>query len=118
MGMGGDTLEKDKRKIADFVNEYVKLNGYDVVMKNKELIELFEENDIKPESVFYLNSDYCYNKTNKGMIDNFKNDVHMFECVKRGYYRLLGENYKYNGEIIWEKISQQNKVLGNIEKFA
>ena len=41
MGMGGDTLEKDKRKIADFVNEYVKLNGYDVVMKNKELIELF-----------------------------------------------------------------------------
>ena len=25
MGMGGDTLEKDKRKIADFVNEYVKL---------------------------------------------------------------------------------------------
>ena len=115
-GNGWRYIGKRQEKIADFVNEYVKSNGYDVVMKNKELLELYEENDIKPESVFYLNSDYCYNKTNKGMIDNFKNDVHMFEYVKRGYYRLLGENYKYNGEIVHKgKCDKEAHTVGRWE---
>jgi len=50
------------------------------------------------------------------MIDNFKNDVHMFECVKRGYYRLLGENYKYNGEIVHKgKGDKEPRIIGRWE---
>ena len=59
MGMGGNVLENDKRKIADFINDYVKKNGYNVVLSNKELNALYEENGVAPESVYYLNSDYC-----------------------------------------------------------
>lgn len=58
MGMGGNVLENDKRKIADFINDYVKKNGYNVVLRNKELNALYEENGVAPESVYYLNSDY------------------------------------------------------------
>lgn len=42
MGMGGNVLENEKRKIADFINDYVKKNGYNVVLRNKELNALYE----------------------------------------------------------------------------
>ena len=111
MGMGGQVLENDKRKIADFINAYVKENGYNVVLTNKDLNEFYKENGIAPESVYYLNSDYCYNRTNKGMIATFKNDLHIFEYVKRGYYRLLGENYKYNGDVMHKRSDEKEEYV-------
>ena len=113
MGMGGKILEKDKRKIADFINDYVKKHGYNVVLRNKELNALYEENGVAPESVHYLNSDYCYNRTNNGMVENFKNDLHIFEYVKRGYYRLLGENYEYTGDIMHKPSREEEYVAGH-----
>ena len=91
MGMGGNVLENDKRKIADFINDYVKKNGYNVVLSNKELNALYEENGVAPESVYYLNSDYCYNRTNKGMV----------------------ENYEYTGDIMHKPSKEEEYVAGH-----
>lgn len=115
MAMGGDALKRDRRKIADFVNAYVETNGYDVVMKNQELIALFDANGVAPESQFYLNSDLCYNRINDGIIDDFKDEIHVFESVKRGYYRLLGENYEYTGNILHKKKAQPEYIAGQWE---
>lgn len=111
MGMGGQKLENDKRIIANFINAYVKKNGFNDVLSNKELNGLYEKNGVSPESVYWLNSDYCYNRTNKGMIDSFKNDLHIFEYVKRGYYRILGENYKYNGKVMHKKTGEKEPYV-------
>lgn len=46
-------------------------------------------------------SDYCYNLTNKGKIDNpILADFKIFEWISRGKYKYLGENYPYTGLII------------------
>ncbi len=133
-----DQLDKDRRKIADFINDFVEKNGYDIVLKNKELLELFEKNDVSPQSTWYLNSDICYDSTNDGMMEHFEKSVHLFSRPKRGYYRILGENYPYtgfvkhkprgsdevyivgewlNGELIkWEP--KDREMVGQFEKIA
>ena len=42
-----------------------------------------------------LPSDYCYNRTNKGI--SFSK--HIFEMIDRDNYRYLGENYPYSGHV-------------------
>jgi hypothetical protein len=112
--MGGDTLETDRRKIADFINEYVKNNGNDTILKNKDLKNLLSDNDVSPQSVFYLNSDLCYNRVNDGIIDTFREEIHLFEHVKRGYYRLLGENYPYTGDIKHKKAKEKEEYVAGM----
>jgi hypothetical protein len=51
--------------------------------------------------------DHCYNKTNKGNLDNIRptddhafstpDNIPLFECVTRGHFKYLGANYPYNG---------------------
>ena len=46
-------------------------------------------------------SDYCYNLTNKGKIDDpILVEFKIFEWIDRGKYKYLGENYPYTGLII------------------
>lgn len=45
-------------------------------------------------------SDYCYNLTNEGILDNSDLDkFKIFEWVSRGKYRYLGENHPYEGPV-------------------
>ena len=46
-------------------------------------------------------------------VENFKNDLHIFEYVKRGYYRLLGENYEYTGDIMHKPSKEEEYVAGH-----
>ena len=41
----------------------------------------------------YIPSDYCYNKTNKGI--NYEKQPHYFLYLGRGKYQYKGKNYKY-----------------------
>ena len=46
-----------------------------------------------------LPSDYCYNRINMGIVDDFEKRMHIFEYVKRNAYRFIGENVSYTGNI-------------------
>lgn len=121
--MGGKLLEEDYKKIAEFINSYVSNNGYEIILRNKDLLKLFDDNNVTPQSRYYLNSDLCYNRINNGIIDTFKDGIHLFEHVKRGYYRLLGEHYVYTGDIMHKKKKEKNEYIagrwlnGNIKEW-
>lgn len=102
--------EQSVREIADFVNAYAKDNPGEI-FKSGELTRLLKENGIEPD-VMFLPSDYCYNRTNAGIKD-FRNTIHVFEYVKRGVYRLLGEHFSYTGPVITKPSGQPfNYVVG------
>ncbi len=79
----------------------------------KEIIDLVLEKYPETNRSSIIPSDYCYNITNKGIpFDN-----HLFEHIEIGRYKVLGPNYKYNGDIyhcgnLWGKW-----IDGNIKKF-
>ncbi len=45
----------------------------------------------------YIPSDYCYNRTNNGII--YDKQPHYFLHIGRGKYRYVGKNYQYKGNI-------------------
>lgn len=45
----------------------------------------------------YIPSDYCYNRTNKGI--NYDKQPHYFLYLERGKYQYKGKNYVYSGNI-------------------
>lgn len=53
-------------------------------------------------------SDYCYNRTNRGI--NFNH--HLFHYISRNEYRYLGENYNYSGEIYWKPRNKDEIFVG------
>jgi hypothetical protein len=52
-------------------------------------------------------SDYCYNRTNKGV--NF--NQHLFIRINRKEYKYLGENYPYIGRIYWKPKQETNELF-------
>lgn len=52
-------------------------------------------------------SDYCYNRTNKGI--NF--NQHLFIRINRKEYKYLGENYPYTGRIYWKQRQETNELF-------
>lgn len=45
----------------------------------------------------YIPSDYCYDRTNKGI--NHEKQPHYFLYISRGKYRYVGKSYQYKGNI-------------------
>ena len=54
----------------------------------------------------YIPSDYCYNRTNKGV--NYDRQTHYFLHIGRGKYQYVGKNYQYKGNI--EQYPQNKKL--------
>ena len=58
----------------------------------------------------------CYNKTNKANLGSYETDIILFEaCEKQGYFKILGQNYPYTGDVIWTKKVGPNEVVGRWE---
>lgn len=51
--MGEKLLEEDYKKIAEFINNYVSNNGYEIIIRNKDLLKLFDDNNVTPQSRYY-----------------------------------------------------------------
>ena len=53
----------------------------------------------KRSETCYIPSDYCYNRTNKGIV--YENQPHYFikDLSVRGLYKYVGKNYVYNGKV-------------------
>ncbi len=65
-----------------------------------------------PTSV--LLADLSYNRTNKGI--NFEKHPHLFEFIKPGVYKYLGENYPYTGNVYKrEDEADEDIIIGKWE---
>ena len=84
-----------KDKLAMKINEYVADNGSDTVMDNDEILLLAGLEDAGLKA-----TDYCYNYVNSRVVAKYEDVPHLFEYLGRNQYRLLGENYPYNGETV------------------
>lgn len=91
-------LQEDREKAAEAIRQYVKTHGY-VEKANKEINGILDDYNATPKSVMYQNSDLFYNWTNMGSLDDFRDDIHLFERLGRNHYRLLGPDYKYTGTV-------------------
>lgn len=60
----------------------------------------------KRSETCYIPSDYCYNRTNKGV--KYDRQPHYFLHIGRGKYRYVGKNYQYKGNV--EQYPQNKKL--------
>ncbi len=108
-------MSKGKTYIQDVVgviNEYVRIHGSSDVMKKAEIESLLKEKGILNETRVQV-SDLCYNRSNVANFSSFESDIHLFEHLEKGYYRILGENYPYSGLILWlKKEDRIERIIG------
>ena len=84
-------------KITDLIKETFKDNIKGTVFTRKEIIKKVIEkyNNVNEGSI--IPSDYCYNRTNKGI--EFSKKPRLFYFLGDGMYECLGENYPFNGPV-------------------
>ena len=106
------TLDKNKREIADFLNEYVKSNGTQKIMSNSEIKALLGTAGISLYTMTQF-PDMCYNRTNYANLGSFADDILLFVYEGRDQFRIVGEQYPYTGEIIRKvKKTGEEIILG------
>lgn len=102
-----------KDKLAMKINEYVTVNGSDTVMDNDEILLLAALEDARLKA-----TDYCYNYVNSRVAAKYEDVPHLFEYLGKNQYRVLGENYPYNGETVqyFKDKCREPKVVGKWEQ--
>ena len=98
-----------KDKLALKINEYVETNGTDTVMDNDEILLLAGLEDAGLKA-----TDYCYNYVNSRIASKYDAVPHLFEYLGKNQYRVLGENYPYNGDAVryYKEKSRAPEILG------
>lgn len=108
-------LSEYKSRVADVIDAYVRTYGCDEV-KNRQEIEKMLEDKLGELNVMFQASDMCYNKTNKANLGSYPTDIQLFEASdRRGYFRILGRNYSYTGDVIWTKKKGPDEAVGHWE---
>lgn len=93
------------------INGYIEKNGIGNIVTKQELAIMV--NEIMPvKSNSFLPSDYCYNRTNKGI--TFETHVHLFELMDDAHYKVLGENYLYSGPVLGRKEDGQGYEIKGV----
>ena len=101
-----------RKEVAKAINDYVnKFGARKEIKTTGEIIKLLEDKGIELDTMFLV-SDMCYNKTNKANLKCFPDDIKLFEFVGRGKYYILGENYKYNGKVVWTDKQGKERIVG------
>lgn len=108
-----DELNEYRLKVAEVINEYVQTYGHDEVKHKSEIRKMLTDK-IGYLHIMYQESDMCYNKTNKANLGTYSSDVILFEaCDKKGYFKILGQNYPYTGDVVWTKKKDPNEIVGH-----
>lgn len=97
-----------KKQLVDSINDYVKRNGTSEIKSASEILKIAGLSD-KAGNI--LPSDYCYNRYNKGL-KGFEGPF-LFEYLGINQYKLLGENYPYNGPISHKPRGENEQVIGS-----
>ena len=83
-----------KKPIRDKILDVFK-NRVGKEFKTQQIKDLVVSKYPDTNKASVIPSDYCYNITNKGI--NFCKQLHLFKHIKRNHYKVLGEDYNYNG---------------------
>ena len=79
------------------------------LLSRQEIIDkVVLKHNCNPSSI--IPSDYCYNRTNNGILN--KNLIRLFEYESRSVYRYLGEHYSYSGLLIHKPKNGTENVVG------
>lgn len=101
--------EQMKTVVDEIISEY----GLHHKISLKELYELLGAR-FGTNSGSVIPSDYCYNRTNKGI--EFLKKPRLFAFLGDGMYECLGENYPFNGSVYAnEKGSSEEVEVGTWE---
>ena len=103
---------KNAEKVIDAINSYVRDNGTGKIVSREEFYEivLAKYPEVNRTSVYP--SDFCYNLYNNGLryIDDGERCL---ECVDKGYFKILGTNYKYTGDVYHYMFKKNQEVVGH-----
>ena len=100
-----------REKVITAVNKYVRTHGYEKWMSGTEVRDYVNScfSDGSPLTIRnFQPSDYCYNRYNDGLEDFAHKDRVLEYGYSDGRFRLLGENYSYNGDV-WHFPSRREK---------
>lgn len=96
--------------MREAIKIYIENNGTGNILTRNELYVLVNA-VVSIEYNSFLPDDYCYNRTNKGI--SFARSIHLFEILDDERYKVLGENYMYDGPVFGEKKdSQEYEIKG------
>ena len=56
-------------------------------------------NSVYHNETSIIPSDYCYNRINKDIAEDFRRRLHVFEYVAKNSYKFIGEHASYTGAI-------------------
>jgi hypothetical protein len=118
-------------KMVELVGELIAKHGLEHTMSGTSIKRAYDTKyrDGKTGKGSIIPSDYCYNRTNGPFDTVCGRKPTLFEHVTRNRYRLLGENYPYNGDIrhkvakgrefiIGKRIDGEPKLLPESERIA
>ncbi len=109
------SLQLCREEVARVINDYVNTFGARKEIKEtSEIVAYLNDKGVTLDPMFLV-SDMCYNKTNKANLKTFPDDILLFEYVSRGHYYILGEKYKYTGDVIWSDKHGFCKTVGKWE---
>lgn len=84
-----------KETIAQDIVEALSNCKEDTLFKRKDIIKIVTDFcNCNPSSV--IPSDYCYNRINDGIKNDFETRVHLFDYLGRNCYKYVGPNKKYS----------------------
>jgi len=97
-------LSSASSEIWDKVRKVFDISRFGVSLTRKQIIDMVEVTYPGTNRSSVIPSDYCYNIVNNGIAFKF----HYFEYLRdapRGepQYKVLGENFDYEGDIYWKK---------------
>lgn len=109
----GDIM-KNAEKVIDTINSYVKDNGTGKIISREEFYDILlaKYPEINRASVYP--SDFCYNVYNDGLRD-LDDGERCLECVDKGYFKILGTNYKYTGDVYHYIFRKNQEIVGHWE---
>lgn len=95
--------EQLKTIVSEIISEY----GPNYKISLKEIYELLSAR-FGTNTNSIIPSDYCYNRTNKGI--EFLKRPHFFQFLGDGMYKCLGENFLYDGPVVAAEKGQTNET--------
>lgn len=109
------TTEKEANRNSNIEEAYRKvlhLFEKDKVYERRQIINIL--NSVYHNETSVIPSDYCYNRINLDIAENFEKRMHVFVYVKKNNYRFVGENYSYTGDIKHKSKRKGYKYSDNI----
>ena len=85
-------VRKIQEEIEQFLSSMPLSHEFSTKWFKTELSKQFKRSEDS-----YIPSDYCYNRTNKGI--KYNNQPHYFLHIGRGKYRYVGKNYNFTGNV-------------------